>query len=149
MGTFKSSRTFPYAVTDLQPVAQDVMDHFEQQAYEVTGEPIPTGGWHVSVRKGGIFRTVSGLKTALNIKIEPGGNWTTVEAGIGVFGAQAIPTAITLFVMWPVVLVQIWGLVKNSKLDDEALQTAEQSLMTHSKGDTNAVEGWLPPQEAR
>jgi hypothetical protein len=148
MGTFKTSRTFPYGVSDLQPVAQDVMDHFEQQDYEVTGEPIPTGGWHVSVRKGGIFRTVSGLKTALNIKIEPGANWTTVEAGIGLFGAQAIPTAITLFIAWPVILVQIWGLVRNSKLDDEALSTVEESLRAHSEGDKTEVEEWLPSQES-
>src|SRR3712207_5226654 len=101
MGTFKSSRSFPYGVADLQPVAQDVIDHFEQRGYEATGLPIPTGGWQVSIRKGGIFRTVSGLKTALNVKLEPAGNGTIAEAGIGIFGAQAIPTAITLFVFWP------------------------------------------------
>jgi hypothetical protein len=147
MGTFKSSRTFPYGVRDLQPVAQDVIDHFEQKGFEVTGDPIPTGGWQVSVRKAGFFRTVSGLKTALNIKIEPAGNGTTAEAGIGIFGAQAIPTAIFLFVAWPIIFVQIWGLAQNAKLDDEALSTVERSLIEHSRGETDAVEGWLPPQQ--
>jgi hypothetical protein len=147
MGTFKSSRTFPYTVEDLQPVAQDVIDNFEQQAYEVTAEPIPTGGWQVSVRKGGIFKTIAGLKTSLNIKIEPMGNGTMAEAGIGVFGAQAIPTAITLLVFWPLLFVQIWGLAQSSGLDEEAMSAVERSLAAHSEGDANSVRQWLPPQE--
>jgi uncharacterized membrane protein len=99
----------------------------------VTAEPIPTGGWQVSVRKGGIFKTVSGLKTALNIKIEPAENWTNAEASIGVFGAQVIPTAITLLVAWPIILFQIWGLARNSGLDEEALTTIEQILEARRK----------------
>jgi hypothetical protein len=120
-------------VKDLQPVAQDAMHHFEHQGYEVTAEPIPAGGWQVSVRKGGIFKTVSGLKTALNIKIEPAENWTNAEASIGVFGAQVIPTAITLLVAWPIILFQIWGLARNSGLDEEALGTVEQILEARRK----------------
>ena len=35
MGTFNSSKTFPYFVEDVAPVAQDVMHHFEEQDFEV------------------------------------------------------------------------------------------------------------------
>jgi hypothetical protein len=98
MGTFNSSRTVPYQVEDLSPVAQDVMRHFESQDFEVTETHIPTGGVQVSIRKGGTFKAIIGLKTALNIKIEPQANGTRVEAGVGIFGQQAIPTAITLLV---------------------------------------------------
>lgn len=148
MGTFKSSRTFSYEIRNLEPVAKDVMDHFEQHGFEATADPIPTGGWQVSVRKGGFFRTVSGLKTALNIKIEPAGNGTSAEAGIGIFGAQAIPTAIFMFVAWPIIFVQIWGLAQNAKLDEEALSIVERSLIAHSSGETDTLEGWLPQEKA-
>ena len=47
------------------------------------------------------------------------------EAGVGIFGQQVIPTMIMLFVAWPVLLTQIWGLVQQSKLDDKALAIAE------------------------
>ena len=43
MGTFNSSKTVPYFVEDLAPVAQDVMRHFESQDYEVTETNIPAG----------------------------------------------------------------------------------------------------------
>ena len=132
MGTFNSSKTVPYFVEDVAPVAQDVMDHFEQQDFEVTETNIPTGGVQVSIRKGGTFKAIIGLKTALNIKIEPVANGTTVDAGVGIFGQQAIPTAITLLVFWPVIIAQVWNMAQESNLDDEALRVAEESLKARS-----------------
>jgi hypothetical protein len=132
VGTFNSSKTVPYVVGDLAPVAQEVMDHFEQQDYEVTVTNIPTGGVQVSIRRGGTFKAIIGMKTALNIKIEPVANGTTVEAGVGIFGQQAIPTAITLLVFWPVLVAQVWNMAQESKLDEEALRVAEESLKAHS-----------------
>lgn len=132
MGTFNSSKTVPYVVEDLNPVAQDVMNHFEGQDFEVTETNIPTGGVQVSIRKGGTFKAIIGMKTALNIKIEPVANGTAVDAGVGIFGQQAIPTAITLLIFWPVVIAQVWNMAQESKLDEEALDVAEESLKAHS-----------------
>ena len=139
MGTFNSSKTVPYNVEDLAPVAKDVMDHFESQDYEVTETLIPTGGVQVSIRRGGTFKAIIGLKTALNIKIEPVANGTTVEAGVGIFGQQAIPTAITLLVFWPVLVAQVWNMAQESKLDEEALRVAEESLKAHSEAPSGAT----------
>jgi hypothetical protein len=139
MGTFNSSKTVPYVVGDLAPVAQEVMDHFEQQDYEVTVTNIPTGGVQVSIRKGGTFKAIIGMKTALNIKIEPVANGTTVDAGVGIFGQQAIPTAITLLVFWPVIIAQVWNMAQESKLDEEALRVAEESLKAHSEAPSEAT----------
>jgi hypothetical protein len=139
MGTFNSSNTVPYVVEDLAPVAQDVMRHFEQQDYEVTETPIPAGGVQVSIRRGGIFKAIIGLKTALNVKIEPVANGTKVEAGVGIFGQQAIPTAVTLLVFWPVILAQVWNMAQEAKLDEEALGVAEQSLKAHSEAPSSAA----------
>jgi hypothetical protein len=132
MGTFSSSRTVPYHVENLAPVAQDVMRHFEQQDYEVTETHIPTGGVQVSIRRGGTFKAIIGMRSALNIKIEPEANGTRVEAGVGIFGQQAIPTAITLLVFWPVLVAQVWNMAQEAKLDEEALRVAEESLRAHS-----------------
>jgi hypothetical protein len=72
------------------------------------------------------------MKTALNIKIEPEANGTRVEAGVGIFGQQAIPTAITLLIFWPVIIAQVWNMAQEAKLDEEALGVAEESLKAHS-----------------
>ena len=132
MGTFNSSKTVPYVVEDFAPVAQEVMRHFEDQDYEVTETHIPTGGAQVSIRRGGTFKAIIGMKSALNIKIEPVANGTRIEAGVGIFGQQAIPTAITLLVFWPVIIAQVWNMAQEAKLDEEALRVAEESLKAHS-----------------
>jgi hypothetical protein len=139
MGTFNSSKTLPYVVEDLAPVAQDVMHHFEDQDYEVTETNIATGGVQVSIRRGGTFKAIIGMKTALNIKIEPQANGTRVEAGVGIFGQQAIPTAITLLVFWPVVIAQVWNMAQEANLDDEALDVAEDSLKARSEASSGAT----------
>ena len=141
MGTFNSSKTVPYAVEDLAPVAREVMDHFEKQDFEVTETNIPTGGVQVSIRRGGTFKAIIGMKTALNIKIEPVANGTTVDAGVGIFGQQAIPTAITLLVFWPVIIAQVWNMAQESKLDEEAIRVAEESLKAHSEETSGTTAG--------
>ena len=139
MGTFNSSKTFAYHVEDLAPVAKDVMDHFEAQDFEVAETDIPSGGVQVSIRKGGTFKAIIGMKSALNIKIEPEANGTKVEAGVGIFEQQAIPTAITLLVFWPVIIAQVWNMAQEAKLDEEALGVAEESLKAHAETPSGAT----------
>jgi hypothetical protein len=133
MSAFKSYRLFAFVPSDLTPVARDIVEHFKEQDYEVTSQKTITNGYDISLTKGGIFKSVLGLKTALKISIEPSNGMTKAQAGVGIFGQQAIPTAITLFVFWPVILTQIWGLVQNSKLDEEAMGVIETSLKAHSR----------------
>jgi Protein of unknown function (DUF2442) len=132
MGSFKSSKTVPYVVEDFAAVAEDVMHYFESQGYEVTETHIPTGGVQVSIRRGGTFKAIIGMKTALNIRLEPVDGGTQVAAGVGIFGQQAIPTMITALVFWPVIISQVWNMAQEAKLDEEAIGVAEESLKAHS-----------------
>ncbi len=117
----------------LQAVAADVAKHFAGQEYEVDSSPLEDReGWLVSITRGGFFRTVSGQKTALNVSIWSTADGTNVDADVGLFRSQAVPTLITVFIFWPIILGQIWGLVKESKIDDEALAVAERSIRTHA-----------------
>lgn len=132
MAVYESARVVPVTVTNLVPVAEDVMQHFKLQGYEVLGKPTATGGCQISISKGDTFKAVLGMKTALNIEIEPGIGGTLVRAKIGIWGEQAVPTMIMMFVAWPVLLTQMWGLAQQAHLDDEALSRAEQSLLVHA-----------------
>ena len=133
MGVFQTSQTFPDIVADLGPVAHDIMAHFRARGFEVKGDSRISGAWDVSVTKSNVFRVVCGLRTALNIEIVPQNESVFAKAGIGVFGQQAIPTAITLLVFWPMIIPQIWGMVSQSHLDEEAMKVVEESLRKHSK----------------
>jgi hypothetical protein len=125
---FKTSKLFPIRLGDLGPVAEAVINHFEHQEYEVDARRTLSGGYDISISKGGVFKAVLGLKTALKVHIESVGNSTTAEARVGIFGQQAIPTAISMLLFWPVLLTQIWGIVQQSKLDEQALGVVESAL---------------------
>ena len=90
------------------------------------------GVYDISLAKGNVFKAVLGMKSALKVSLTPQGNAIHINAGVGIFGQQAIPTAITMFVFWPVLIPQIWGMVQQSKLDDKAIAIAEKVIMEKS-----------------
>jgi len=132
MSIFETSRFIPQHIADFAPVADDVTNHFRAQEYEVTSQQLLNGAWHISLSKGGMFKAVLGMKTALNIDIQPAPTGTLVKAGVGIFGLQAVPAAIMLFVTWPVLIPEIWGIIQQSKLDDEAVDLIEARLAVHA-----------------
>jgi hypothetical protein len=135
MATFRTEKRID-AVLDqegVQSVAADVANHFEGLEYEVDTIPLEDKeGLMVSITRGGFFRTVLGQKTALNVSIWSTADSTNVDADVGLFKSQGIPTLITVFIFWPVILGQIWGLVRESKIDDEAVAVAESSIRAYS-----------------
>jgi hypothetical protein len=143
---FETARTVPLVAPDLTPVGEDVLHHFRSQEFEVSGSRLGGGGWHISIHKGDWFKAILGLKTALNIRIEPAAEGTRISAGIGIFELQALPTVITLFVFTPVVFGQIWGILQQQKLDDEAVRYVEDRL-AHRAGTTPPGDGSAPRRD--
>jgi len=133
MGAFKSAREFNLVVNDLAPVVKDVTEHFVVKGFEVASEQTLSGGWLLSLTKGGAFKTVVGLKTALKIELESKDGKTLTKAGVGIFGQQAVPSAISLLLFWPVLITQIWGMVEQSRLDEEAMLAIQTSLQAHGR----------------
>ncbi len=132
MGVFKTSKLL-YGNPSLIPHISSVMaQEFRNDGYEVQVVDLPSGGKDVSITKGGLFKAIIGMKTALKITLVPKGNKIQFDAGVGLFGLQVIPAAIALFVTWPVLLTQMWGLIQQSKLDDKALDIAEREIYDYA-----------------
>jgi hypothetical protein len=130
MSILKASKILPVAVADLTPAATAVMKHFADLDYEVNGEQISQKCWGIGIHKGGTFKAIVGLKTALRIRIETIGTSTHLDAGIGLLESQGISTAVSMLAFWPVLVTQTWGLVRQSKLDEEAIAVAEETLLS-------------------
>ena len=125
MGTFNTHKIIN-ADPSLIPAMDDkITGHFRSQGYDVDVQVSELGTYDISLTKGGIFKAVLGLKTALKVTLKPESDRVSFDAGIGIFGQQLIPTLIMYFVAWPVLLTQIWGMVQQSNLDDTALMLAE------------------------
>jgi hypothetical protein len=121
MGTFSNSRFYPAPAQVVSQVVSDLTSALQAEGYEVKSTNLFSGGADVSVTKGGVFKSVIGMKSALKVVIRPSGNGIAADASVGIFGQQVVPTLITMLVFWPVLLTQIWGLVRQSKLDDHVL----------------------------
>ena len=120
---FKSTKLFYNVAPYTERVAANVMDKLRYQGFEVDGVKMPSGDWNISIKKGNLFKAVLGLQTALKITIGNTSPHVCAKVGVGILGQQAIPTVLTVCVWWPFAITQIWGLVKQYKLDETVLDT--------------------------
>jgi len=140
MGTFKTTKTF-YASASLIPgIANEIDTVMSGEGYDVKSESLISGGYDISITQGNIFKAALGMKTALKVDIQPQYNAIYIEAGVGIFGQQALPTVISMFFLWPVLLTQIWGMVKQSKLDDRVIAIAE-AYIARNQGSSGGLGG--------
>ena len=132
MGTF-STKKILYGSTSLIPtIANRIQEEFQNDDYEVAMDTLSSGGYDISITKGGVFKAVLGMKTALKVTLLPQGSNIHFEAGVGIWGQQAIPTVISMLFFWPVLITQIWGMVEQAKLDDKALEIAQDVIMMNN-----------------
>lgn len=131
MGTFKTKKTLYGDTVKIPQVAEKIRKEFADEGYEVRIED-PASGQRIFISKGGLFKAALGLRTALEITMKPNsaGN-IEFEAGISVVKQQLIPTIITICFFSPLVIAQVWGMIKQSKLDKKALEIAERGFYQH------------------
>lgn len=126
MATFSTKKVL-YGSTSLIPtIANRIQEEFQNEGYDVVMDELSSGGYDISITKGGVFKAVLGMKTALKVTLLPQDSNIHFEAGVGIWGQQAIPTVISMFFFWPVLIPQIWGMVEQAKLDDKALDIAKE-----------------------
>lgn len=128
MGTFNTHKIINAEPSLIPAMANKITDYFKSQGYEVDVQVSDLGTYDISLTKGGMFKAVLGLKTALKVTLKPEADRVSFDAGIGIFGQQLIPALIMYFVAWPVLLTQLWGMVQQAKLDDTALFLAESVI---------------------
>lgn len=128
MGTFVTKKTLQGNPSLIPAIAERIKTEFTVEQFEVQIDNLLSGGVDISISKGNLFKAVLGLKSALKVSLIPKDNVIAFEAGIGIFGQQAIPTIISMFFFWPVLITQIWGMVQQSKLDDKVLEIAEEVI---------------------
>ena len=128
MGTFNTKQIIFGSSSLIPTIAMRIQEQFQSEGYEVGLDSLSSGGYDISITKGGAFKAVLGMKTALKVTLLPQGGNIHFEAGVGIWGQQAIPTVISMLFFWPVLITQIWGMVQQSNLDDKALAIAKDTV---------------------
>ena len=132
MSAFSTKRTLFCSTSLLPEMAGSLQEYFERDGYEVNVTELSTGGYDISITKGGVFKAILGMKTALKINLTPTSSKSSAfDAGVGIWGQQAIPTVISMLFFGPVLLTQIWGLIQQSNLDDKATEIVEKVIASN------------------
>lgn len=128
MGAFTTKKTLYGNASQIPSVAEKIRKTFVAEGYEVRVDN-PDRGQEIYITKGGLFKAALGLRSALKVIMKPSrdGN-INFEAGVSVLKQQFVPTVITMCFFSPVVIAQIWGMIKQSKLDEKAVAIAERAL---------------------
>ena len=128
MGAFTTKKTLYGNASQIPAVAEQIRQAFATDGYEVRIEN-SANGQEIYITKGGFVKAALGLRSALKVTMKPArdGN-IDFEAGVSIFKQQFVPTVITMCFFSPVVIAQIWGMIKQSKLDEKAVAIAEQAL---------------------
>ena len=133
MATFNTKKILYGAPSLIPTIANSIQADFQKDGFEVVMDALSSGGYDISISRGGFFKVVLGMKTALKVTLLPQSNNISFEAGVGILGLQVIPTIISMLFFWPVLITQIWGMIKQSKLDDKALTIAENIVYANSR----------------
>ena len=126
MATYSKKKLLQAHPSQIAAIAEAIKQDFTGEGFVVMVDDLMSGGKDISITKGDFFQAVIGMKSALKVTLTPQSDGVFFEANVGIFGQQAIPTVISMFFFWPVLVTQIWGLVQQAKLDDRALAIAEQ-----------------------
>ena len=128
MGAFTTKKTLYGNPSQIPAVAEQIRQAFAADGYEVSIDN-PANGQEIYITKGGFVKAALGLRSALKVTMKPtrDGN-INFEAGVSIFKQQFVPTVITMCFFSPVVIAQIWGMIKQSKLDEKAVLVAERAL---------------------
>ena len=128
MGAFSTKKTLYGDTAKIPQVAEKIRQAFVNEGYEVRIED-PANGKRIFISKGGLFKAALGLRTELEITMTPVvPNEIAFKAGVSVVKQQLVPTLITILVFPAVVIAQVWGMVKQAKLDEKALEIAERGF---------------------
>ena len=128
MGAFTTKKTLYGNASQIPAVAEQIRQAFAADGYEVRIDN-PAEGQEIYITKGGFIKAALGLRSALKITMKPSRNGNIdFEAGVSIFKQQFVPTVITMCFFSPVVIAQIWGMIKQSKLDEKTVAIAEQAL---------------------
>lgn len=128
MATYSKKELLAAQPSQIEAIADAICDAFRTDDFEVNVDTLMSGGKDISITKGNVFKAVLGMRSALKVTLTPQTDGVLFEANVGIFGQQAIPTVISMFFFWPVLLTQIWGLIEQSALDDRALEVAKNAI---------------------
>ena len=107
MGIFKTSKLLYGNPDFINTIATAIESKFRADGYDVRVEDTYDNGKNIDISKGGVFKRVLGMRTALKVSLSPCDGNIWFKTDVGIFGNHVIPTILVVSGMWLVLLPQI------------------------------------------
>lgn len=134
MALKRTQRHYDTTIKSFGEVVEDFRTHFEQRGFTTVAEETAAGAFF-SITNTNWFKSISGMKTGLNITVQMVEGGVDVSMEVGIFGKKVIPMVIAGLIFWPLLIPQVISLVKQNKLDTEAYNVIEESIRKHEPKD--------------
>ena len=133
MGPFISMKVIYGSPSRIPYIAEEIRKSFTADKYEVRIVSLSSGN-EIYITKGGMFKADIGLRSAMKVKMIPSRDgYIDFEASISIVKQQLMPTFITECMLSPVVIAQIWSIIRQSRLDEKALEVVENIVYRNNK----------------
>ena len=124
---FTSTKVFKVSPDRIPDMARTLEVELRKEGYDTRNDMLLGGDMVVSLTKGGLFKAIVGMKTALKVELRAEDGNVLAKTSVGIWGHQIVPTVIMLLWFWPVLITQIWGLVQQSRLDTRVMEILAQA----------------------
>ena len=114
---FTSTKLFRVVPGRIPDMARALEAELRKDGYDTRSDTLLGGDIIVSLTKGGLFKGIVGMKTALKVELRADSGSVLAKTSVGIWGHQIVPTVIMLLWFWPILITQVWGLVQQSRLD--------------------------------
>lgn len=133
MGPFKGKKVIYGSPYRIPYIAEEIRKSFTADKYEVRIVSLSSGN-EIYITKGGMFKAALGLRSAMKVTMKPSRDgYIDFEASISIVKQHLMPTLITECMLSPVVIAQIWSIIKQSRLDEKALEVTENIVYRNNK----------------
>lgn len=122
MSTFTTTRNFEATPAFIPFAIERIRENLSGEGFEFQKKEGAFGKTVIEVTKGNLVKQIVGLRQGLEISFRPEGNRIDVTAKGIVLKNQVIAGALSYFVFWPVLISQVIGLIKQSRLDDRTME---------------------------
>lgn len=125
MGAFKSEKMLYGDPKYISDIGNAICESFKRDSFDVVIVELVSGGVIISLSKGNMLKSLIGMTSALEVKIVPKDGNIFIKAAVA---QQVVLAIITALIFLPLIIPQILGMVRHSKLGNKAVEIAEAEL---------------------
>ena len=131
MSTFNSAKSYEVSSSFIPNAIDAVKTALELDGFHFERKPGTHNKTVIEVTKENLVKHIVGLNQGLRITFESEGEHVNVDAKGIVLKNQLIASTISFVFFWPVLIPQIIGLIKQSKLDERAIAIVDSAYSTY------------------